>query len=93
MEEPRDPRLKPISFQQEEALSVVDKLACEKAISVDQQVGDINFFNNLALLHARSPFVDGEDEQVRRHLTRLIFRDEAEGRCQNPTMRNARLYF
>lgn len=78
-EEPRDPRLKPITFQQEKALSVVDKLAFEKAISVDQQVGDINFFNNLALLHARSPFVDGEEKQVRRHLTRLIFRDEAEG--------------
>ncbi|KAH6641210.1 hypothetical protein F5144DRAFT_642115 [Chaetomium tenue] len=78
-EEPRDPRLKLLTFQQQEALSVVDKLAFENAISVDQQVGDINFFNNLALLHARSPFVDGEDGQVRRHLTRLIFRDEAEG--------------
>ncbi|KAK3339712.1 hypothetical protein B0T25DRAFT_574607 [Lasiosphaeria hispida] len=78
-EEPRDPRLKPITLKQEEALSVVDKLAYENAISVDQQAGDINFFNNLALLHARSAFVDDDDQQVRRHLTRLIFRDEVEG--------------
>ncbi|KAK0725620.1 hypothetical protein B0H67DRAFT_551142 [Lasiosphaeris hirsuta] len=78
-EEARDPRLKPITLKQEEALSVVDKLAYENAISVDQQAGDINFFNNLGLLRARSAFENDDDQQVRRHLTRLIFRDEVEG--------------
>jgi len=78
-EEPRDPRLKPLTVQQEEALNTVDYLAYSNAISVRQRPGDINFFNNLAILHARSAFIDDYDQKIRRHLTRLIFRDEERG--------------
>jgi len=78
-EEPRDPRLTPLTVQQEQALKTVDHLAYNNAIAVGQRPGDINFFNNLAILHARSAFFDDADQKVRRHLTRLIFRDEGKG--------------
>ena len=78
-EEPRDQRLKPLTVEQDEALKTVDHLAYSNAISVKQRPGDINFFNNLAILHARSAFVDDNTLKVRRHLTRLIFRDEERG--------------
>lgn len=34
------------------------------------------FFNNLSLLHARDSFVDNEAEGHKRHLLRLVLRDE-----------------
>ncbi|KAM0437880.1 hypothetical protein ACHAPT_002245 [Fusarium lateritium] len=40
---------------------------------------DMHFFNNLALLHARSAFRDGPDEAIQRHLTRIIFRNSELG--------------
>ena len=77
--EPRDPRLPALTAAQQEALDLVDQVAMELAIAVDQQPGDINFFNNLAILHARGAFTDGNTPQKRRHSTRLIFRDDSRG--------------
>ena len=34
------------------------------------------FFNNLSMLHARDAFVDNEAEGQKRHLLRLILRNE-----------------
>lgn len=74
-QEPRDPRLAPLTREQEAALNIMDRVTAEQAISLDQKPGDMHFFNNLALLHARSAFRDGPDQAIQRHLTRLIFRN------------------
>ncbi len=34
------------------------------------------FFNNLGMMHARDAFVDDEPRGLKRHLLRLILRDE-----------------
>ena len=34
------------------------------------------FFNNLSMMHARDAFVDDEAKGLKRHLIRLILRDE-----------------
>ncbi|RMJ20003.1 hypothetical protein CDV36_000364 [Fusarium kuroshium] len=78
-QEPRDPRLTPLSREQEAALNIMDRVAAEFAISLDQRPGDMHFFNNLALLHARSAFRDGPEEAIQRHLTRIIFRNSELG--------------
>ncbi|KAF5633971.1 taurine catabolism dioxygenase [Fusarium tjaetaba] len=78
-QEPRDRRLDPLSQDQEAALAAFDRVAAGNAISLEQEPGDMHFFNNLALLHSRSAFYDGKDQAVQRHLTRLIFRDSELG--------------
>lgn len=78
-EEPRDERLMPLSDAQVKAIEIVDQLAFKHALPVVQQAGDIHVFNNLCLLHARSAFKDHGDVTGRRHLQRLIFRDEESG--------------
>jgi hypothetical protein len=84
-EEPRDKRLTPLTPAQEGALNTVDRIAFEHALPVEQQVGDMQFFNNLCILHARTAFIDGQSSQtseasrpkfMKRHLTRMIFRDD-----------------
>ncbi|KPM43706.1 hypothetical protein AK830_g2896 [Neonectria ditissima] len=74
-QEARDRRLAPLSREQEAALAVFDRVTAENAISLKQEPGDMHFFNNLALLHARSAFRDGPEAAAQRHLTRLIFRN------------------
>ena len=78
-QEPRDRRLAPLSREQEAALAIIDHVTAENAISLKQEPGDMHFFNNLALLHARSAFRDGPEKAVQRHLTRLIFRNSELG--------------
>jgi hypothetical protein len=77
-EEPRDTRLEPLTDEQLRALDVVDEIARTHAITMMQEPGDMTFFNNLSILHARNAFVDEGGDQYR-HLTRLIFRDEKRG--------------
>lgn len=45
-------------------------------MEIKLQPGDMVFFNNLTMLHARDAFVDNEAEGLKRHLLRLILRDE-----------------
>ncbi|KAF4449050.1 putative TfdA family oxidoreductase [Fusarium austroafricanum] len=78
-QEPRDCRLDPLSREQEAALAAFDRVTAENAICLEQEPGDMHFFNNLALLHSRSAFRDGKDQAVQRHLTRLIFRNSELG--------------
>ncbi|KAM0188243.1 hypothetical protein ACHAPA_007677 [Fusarium lateritium] len=78
-QETRDHRLDPLSQEQEAALAMFDRVAAENAICLEQEPGDMHFFNNLALLHSRSAFRDGTDQMVQRHLTRLIFRNSKLG--------------
>ncbi|KAB2571941.1 hypothetical protein DBV05_g9398 [Lasiodiplodia theobromae] len=58
------------------ALETVQKLAYENRIKLDQQLGDIQLINNLAILHTRSEFKDSPAQK--RHLMRLGLRDPSE---------------
>jgi hypothetical protein len=54
---------------QAEALDMVHFTAKAHAVEIKLQRGDIEIFNNHALMHARSSFADGE--AGKRHLVRL----------------------
>lgn len=51
-------------------------LAKRRAIEIQLQPGDMIFFNNMSMLHARDSFVDNAAEGCKRHLLRLILRDD-----------------
>lgn len=67
---PEVPRLTPAQLA---ALDLVDQLAdCpELAVRFQLEAGDIQLLHNHQILHARSAFVDWEEEGRRRHLLRL----------------------
>lgn len=46
------------------------------AKTIQLEPGDMVFFNNLSMMHARDAFVDDEAKGLKRHLIRLILRDE-----------------
>ncbi|KAH7175047.1 uncharacterized protein B0J16DRAFT_292961 [Fusarium flagelliforme] len=56
-----------------EALDAVHFTAEENSITLDFHKGDIQFANNLSILHARGAFTDTQEKQ--RHLLRLWLRD------------------
>jgi hypothetical protein len=61
---------------QAEALDVVGKLADEMCLRFEFQTGDIQFLNNLSILHAREEFQRSEGGDSRRHLLRLVQMDD-----------------
>lgn len=67
------PQSKYLTAAQAEALDALHFLADELHISMKLRKGDIQFINNLAVLHARRNYVD--DSEHRRHLLRLWMRD------------------
>ncbi len=66
-----------LSPAQKRALETVQRIAEETCIELDHQAGDIQFVNNLALLHARNSFEDSSD--MARHIMRLGLRDRQNG--------------
>ncbi|RCI14707.1 hypothetical protein L249_6868 [Ophiocordyceps polyrhachis-furcata BCC 54312] len=74
---PRPDRLPGLTRLQIEALDMVEETAKATQLEMATQPGDIHFINNLALLHRREAFVDGQSQ--RRHLVRTILRDESLG--------------
>ncbi|KAJ5369398.1 hypothetical protein N7509_014010 [Penicillium cosmopolitanum] len=69
----RSANIPPLTEAQAEALDAVHFTAEENAISLDFHKGDIQFANNLSILHARGAFTDSAEK--RRHLVRLWLRD------------------
>ncbi|MFF4804439.1 TauD/TfdA family dioxygenase [Streptomyces sp. NPDC001351] len=63
----------PPSPAQTEVLALADRIANEDgvALTMDFRVGDAQFINNHAVLHARDAFVNGETSDEQRHLLRL----------------------
>jgi hypothetical protein len=59
-----------------EALDVVAELADEMCHRFQFQTGDIQFLNNLSILHAREEFQQSEGGDNRRHLLRLVQKDD-----------------
>ncbi|KAE8148252.1 TfdA family taurine catabolism dioxygenase TauD [Aspergillus avenaceus] len=69
----RSANIPPLSEAQAEALDAIHFTAEQHAISLDFHKGDIQFANNLSILHARGAFTDSNQKQ--RHLLRLWLRD------------------
>lgn len=76
---PRNPDLEPLSDRQRDALQVVGELAREVALSFVFKTGDVQYFNNLSILHAREAFSQAPGDDARRHLLRIVLRDDENG--------------
>lgn len=74
---PRPTWLAPLSAQQIEAVDALHVAGHEVARRFEFRSGDIIFFNNLRMMHARDSFVDGDEEEntTKRYLLRLILKD------------------
>jgi hypothetical protein len=71
---PRSPHIPDLSAPHVEAINAVQFAAERHALSMKLKAGDLLFWNNLALLHARSGFTDSPGK--RRHLLRLWLRND-----------------
>jgi hypothetical protein len=70
---PRPENAPPLSEEQMEALTRVQKIAAQCQYRLDRQKGDIQFINNLGVLHARSPY--NQKGASGRYLLRMFMRD------------------
>ncbi|KAI9709336.1 MAG: hypothetical protein M1820_003456 [Bogoriella megaspora] len=61
------------SAAEQSALETVQSLAEKHCVQIERQAGDLQFFNNLGLLHARNKFQDSSAKG--RHMLRLGLRD------------------
>lgn len=66
---PRSKDIPDLSDKQVEALNMIQLLADHHALVLDLEAGDMLFWNNLGLLHARNGFTDSASH--RRHLVRI----------------------
>lgn len=73
---PRPASLPPLTANQRAALDALHYAAMAHATEITLEPGDVVFFNNLGMMHARDGFVDDEERGFKRHLLRLILRDE-----------------
>jgi len=73
---PRPGFLPHLTYQQIEALELLQLVASDVSISFRFQQGDMLAFNNLGMMHARSSFVDDEHSGHKRHLLRLVAKDD-----------------
>ncbi|OLN94313.1 hypothetical protein CCHL11_02947 [Colletotrichum chlorophyti] len=73
---PRPAHLPSLTPRQIEALDVVETIAKATQLEIQTQAGDIHFINNLAILHRREAFVNGQDTSEKRHLVRMRVRNE-----------------
>jgi hypothetical protein len=71
---PRPANIPPLSTTQAEALDAIHFIALKHSISIHGQPGDIQFINNLGIVHGREAFQD--DELNRRHIMRLWLRND-----------------
>lgn len=68
-----------MSPQQLEALDAIEMIARATEMEIQTQPGDIHYINNLAVLHRRDAFVNGDDHAAKRHLIRMRLRNETLG--------------
>jgi hypothetical protein len=62
-----------LTDEQLHALQRVSKVAHEHELRLNMRAGDLLFFNNLALLHRRDAYTDGDETS--RHMVRLWLRN------------------
>ncbi|CAN9274571.1 unnamed protein product [Alternaria alternata] len=75
---PRPDSLPPLSSQQTEAVNALHVIGDMVAKCVECRSGDMLFFNNCRMMHARDAFIDGDDNSntTKRYLLRLILDDD-----------------
>lgn len=75
---PRPNTLAPLSDLQRESLDALHAVGKQVAHRFDFRSGDVIFYDNRRMMHARDEYVDGEEEnnQTKRYLLRLILKDE-----------------
>ncbi|KAH6889704.1 hypothetical protein B0T10DRAFT_404277 [Thelonectria olida] len=66
-----------LTDSQRHALQAVSESAARSELQLNLKKGDILFFNNLALLHRRDAYLDGENSS--RHMVRLWLRSQRLG--------------
>lgn len=72
----RNPDLPSPTQAQMEALDAVQSIAMANAFTVPTVRGDFLFVNDMAMIHARNAFEEGEG-RMKRHLIKMFFRDPA----------------
>ncbi|TQN74500.1 Taurine hydroxylase-like protein SAT17 [Colletotrichum shisoi] len=76
---PRPTHFPSLTHRQIEALDAVEAIARATQMEIQTRAGDIHFINNLAILHRREAFVNGQGPDERRHLVRMRVRSESLG--------------
>ncbi|KAH7022997.1 hypothetical protein EDB80DRAFT_878505 [Ilyonectria destructans] len=76
---PRSKDLPAVTTRQTDALDAVETIAKAAQLEISTRAGDMHFINNLAILHRREGFVNGEAPRERRHLVRMRLRDDELG--------------
>lgn len=71
----RDPRMPAVSTKQLRAMAAVEELAKRFCVELDRKQGDIQFINNLSIMHARQAFRGANGKPSTRHLLRMFLRD------------------
>lgn len=70
----RNPALPPLTEAQVDALNTVQVLATANAVPLPMAKGDMIFVNDMAVMHGREGYSDG-DAPVKRHLLKFHLRD------------------
>lgn len=76
---PRPAHLPALTARQIEALDAVEAIAQATQMEIQTRAGDMHFINNLAVLHRREGFVDGDSLTEKRHLVRMRLRSSRLG--------------
>lgn len=75
----RPSHLPSLSNLQREALDAIEAVAQATQMEIQTQPGDMHYINNLAVLHRRDAFVNGDEPTASRHLVRMRIRNDALG--------------
>ncbi|KAJ4399032.1 hypothetical protein N0V91_009728 [Didymella pomorum] len=83
----RDPGMPKVSDKQMYAMHVIQDLATRFSAQLDRKPGDIQFINNLSIMHAREAYQGANGKASTRHLLRMFLRDpenawEKPSRCR-----------
>ncbi|KAK8138443.1 hypothetical protein PG984_001823 [Apiospora sp. TS-2023a] len=76
---PRPSSLPQVNDRQREALDAIEAIARATQLEITTQAGDMHFINNMAVLHRREGFVNGQAGREKRHLVRMRLRSSALG--------------
>lgn len=74
---PRPADIPAITQTQQQAIDALHYFGRACAVKLNFEPGDLLFFNNLSMLHARDGFTDDQSQGRKRHILRIILRDES----------------
>ncbi|KAF2131002.1 Clavaminate synthase-like protein, partial [Dothidotthia symphoricarpi CBS 119687] len=74
---PRDTGMPNVSPKHIRAIQAVEELARRFCTKLDRKQGDIQFINNLSIMHAREAYCGTNGKPSTRHLLRMFLRDPA----------------